>query len=304
VGQQDPTGYGEGVVYLFGTEVTTDGAGHAAFNLAPQAATVAVGERVTATATRMPAAGVYADTSEFSAQYVATGPNAAPVNALPAAPTINEDAVGAIAGLSVGDADGNLLRVQLVAAHGTLGVDLAGGARLAAGTNGSASIALTGTQAQINTALATLTYRGNADAHGADTVTVLSTDAAGDTDSDVLVVNVTAVNDAPTFAAGTGPARGVLPADPDSASAVLAQADGRLLLVGQADRGSGQDIFVTRYLADGRVDTAFGTGGTAYTDIGAAAHFATAAALLPDGDILVAGYTDDGAGAEIGRAHV
>lgn len=58
----DPSGYGEGAVFLGSTTVTTDGAGHAAFSHTLPAA-VAAGAKATATATRL----ATADTSEFSA---------------------------------------------------------------------------------------------------------------------------------------------------------------------------------------------------------------------------------------------
>ena len=56
---------------------------------------------------------------------------------------------------------------------------------------------MSGTQAQINAALASLSYQGNADFNGADTLTVLSTDANGATDSDAVAITVSSVNDGP-----------------------------------------------------------------------------------------------------------
>jgi hypothetical protein len=46
-------------------------------------------------------------------------------------------------------------------------VSLAGGATIGAGANGSSTLTLAGTQAQINAALASLAYQGNADFNGA-----------------------------------------------------------------------------------------------------------------------------------------
>ena len=82
---------------------------------------------------------------------------------------------------------------------GTLNVGIAGGATISAGANGSGTLTLTGTQAQINAALATLSYQGNLDFNGSDTLTVLSTDSAGTplTDTDTVAITVTPVNDAP-----------------------------------------------------------------------------------------------------------
>jgi hypothetical protein len=61
----DPSGFGEGAVFLGSTSVTTDGAGHAAFSLTLPA-NVAAGHVATATATRVSTG----DTSEFSAWIV------------------------------------------------------------------------------------------------------------------------------------------------------------------------------------------------------------------------------------------
>ena len=85
--------------------------------------------------------------------------NDGPVNAVPGAQTVNEDTVLSIGGLSVNDVDGNLSTTQLAVANGTLNVSLAGGATISAGANGSSSLTLSGTQAQINAALASLSYR-------------------------------------------------------------------------------------------------------------------------------------------------
>ncbi len=66
----DPSGYGEGEVYLGSAIVSTDGAGHAAVNA--QVSAAAPGEAITATATDQSTG----DTSEFSACITAEGGNA------------------------------------------------------------------------------------------------------------------------------------------------------------------------------------------------------------------------------------
>ena len=126
--------------------------------------------------------------------------NDAPVNTVPGARTVNEDAVLVFTGantISVIDVDGNLSTTQLSVSSGTLNVSLAGGASISAGANGSSTLTLSGTLAQINAALASLSYQGNADFNGGDTLTVLSTDANGATDSDSVAITVTSVNDGP-----------------------------------------------------------------------------------------------------------
>ena len=126
-----------------------------------------------------------------------TSINDGPVNTVPGAQTVNEDTSLSIAGISVNDVDGNLATTQLSVTNGALNVSLAGGATISAGANGSSTLTLSGTQAQINAALASLSYQGNAEFNGADTLTVLSTDANGATDSDSVAITVTSVNDAP-----------------------------------------------------------------------------------------------------------
>ena len=124
--------------------------------------------------------------------------NAAPTNILPAAQTVAEDTPLAISSLSVADADGNLETVQLSSQHGTLTVSLSGATVISVGSNGSSSVTLSGSQAELNATLASLIYQGNPNFAGLDTITITSTDHAGTADTDILSITVTAVHDAPT----------------------------------------------------------------------------------------------------------
>src|SRR4029434_5864428 len=119
-----------------------------------------------------------------------TAVNDAPVNTVPGAQTVNEDTALSISGVSVNDVDGNLSTTRLTVTGGTLNVSLAGGATISAGANGSSTLTLSGTQAQINAALASISYQGNLDFNGSDTLTVLSTDGNGATDSDAVAITV------------------------------------------------------------------------------------------------------------------
>src|SRR5207344_412345 len=129
-----------------------------------------------------------------------TSVNDGPVNTVPGAQSVNEDSALSISGVSVNDADGNLSTTQLTVTNGALNVSLAGGATISAGANGSSTLTLSGTQAQINAALASLSYQGNLNFNGSDTLTVLSTDANGATDSDTVAITVSSVNDNPVNA--------------------------------------------------------------------------------------------------------
>ena len=123
--------------------------------------------------------------------------NDQPVNTVPGAQVVAEDTVLNISGLSVNDVDGNLSTVQLTVTQGTVTVTLSGGATISAGVNGSNTLTLSGTQADINATLASLSYQGNLNYNGPDTLTVTSTDGNSATDVDVVGITVTAVNDAP-----------------------------------------------------------------------------------------------------------
>src|SRR5262245_14292453 len=189
----------QGKRYLGSTTVATGAAGTVTFN-----ATLPValsGERITATATcTASGTGTEVDnTSPFSTTFVTVPANTAPVNTVPGAQSIPEDTTQAIAGISAADGQSNVYLMQLTVTNGVLNVALAGGATISAGANGSATLTISGTQAAINSTVSSLTYRGNLNYNGSDTLTVLSTDAGGLTDSDTVAITVTAFNDAPVL---------------------------------------------------------------------------------------------------------
>ncbi len=86
-------------------------------------------------------------------------------------------------------------RIELTVGLGRLRVDLAGSATVLG--NDSATLTLTGTVAQVNAALATLSYLGNPDANGIDSLTAAVMDLTGKTDRKTWVIDVQPVNDAP-----------------------------------------------------------------------------------------------------------
>ena len=87
---------------------------------------------------------------------------------------------------------------------------------------------------------------------------------------------------------------GVSKAGPDLGGAhALAQLpDGRLILVGERSPAT-REVAVARYHPDGRLDTAFGTGGVVGTDVSAGHNDGAATALYPGGRLLVVGTTLD-----------
>src|SRR5690606_29518267 len=101
--------------------------------------------------------------------------------------------------ISVNDPDNNLASTQISVVNGTLNVSLTAGAVISTGTNNSSSMTLSGTQAQINAALASISYQGNLNFNGSDVLTIVSTDSAGTplSDIDTVAITVVPVNDAP-----------------------------------------------------------------------------------------------------------
>ena len=146
------------------------------------------------------------DTStELTLNTITVAPvNDAPVNTVPGVQTVNEDMALAFTGaktISVTDEDGNLASTQLSVANGSLNVTLQGAAIISGGLNGSNTLTIAGSEADINATLATLSYQGNLNYTGPDTLTVLSTDGAGVplSDSDNVAITVDPVNDEPSL---------------------------------------------------------------------------------------------------------
>ena len=105
-----------------------------------------------------------------------------PINTVPGAQTVAEDTALSFTGanlISVTDADDNLASTQLTVVEGTLNVTLSGSATISVGGNDSASLTISGSEADINATLASLSYQGDLNFNGADTLTVLSTDSTG-----------------------------------------------------------------------------------------------------------------------------
>jgi uncharacterized delta-60 repeat protein len=77
----------------------------------------------------------------------------------------------------------------------------------------------------------------------------------------------------------------------DRANALTLQPDGKIVVVGSTSQSFGGDTLVLRYTADGDLDGTFGGGdGILPVAVSGVADVATAVALQPDGQIVVAGY--------------
>ncbi|MBX3680413.1 MAG: DUF4347 domain-containing protein, partial [Rhodocyclaceae bacterium] len=229
-GSEDASGYGEGRVFLFATTVTTDGSGHADFDLAPSAASVAVGDRISATATADLGGGSYGSTSEFSMN-VSVAAGLPPANSVPGAQTTNEDLVkvfssgnGNAISISDADAGSNPLEVTLTVTNGTLTLAGTAGLSFVSGDGtADATMTLRGTVASINTALNGLSYAPGANFNGGSTLTITTRDnLLVALDIDASLKGRYAFENAGALGTDTSPAAG----NPGTVSGVTAVVDG------------------------------------------------------------------------------
>jgi uncharacterized delta-60 repeat protein len=79
--------------------------------------------------------------------------------------------------------------------------------------------------------------------------------------------------------------------DDTGVSAVL-QPDGRIIMTGYLSNGSDLDIVVARYNNDGTLDTSFNSIGYTITDVSSANNYGRGVGVMPDGKIIVGGYTE------------
>jgi hypothetical protein len=114
--------------------------------------------------------------------------NEAPASVVPGAQTGSQNVPLAINGISVSDPDGDSLTVRLSVGSGTLSVtSVTGGASISG--NGTASVVLSGSAAQINAVLGGVSYLGGA---GSKTLSVVTSDG-GITVTKSVAINVLSV---------------------------------------------------------------------------------------------------------------
>ena len=131
-------------------------------------------------------------TNDSTLQLNITPDNDTPVNTVPGNQSTNEDTPLTITGVSVADSDSASVTTTVAVNNGTLSVTNVPGATIT--NNGTGSVEITGTPAQVNAALAGLTYTNTPDFNGADTLTVTTTDGAL-TDVDTVAITVDPVAD-------------------------------------------------------------------------------------------------------------
>ena len=130
--------------------------------------------------------------------------------------TLNEDNTVGITGVSFGDVDitsannpnaaSQIVEVTLSVSHGTIALATNSGITVTAGADQSASMTITGTLADVNTAVATLTYAPGSNYNGNDTLQI-GIDDQGNVGGGALTatgsvaISVTPVNDRPVLTA-------------------------------------------------------------------------------------------------------
>ncbi|MGL6265392.1 retention module-containing protein [Aeromonas jandaei] len=139
--------------------------------------------------------------------------NDAPINVLPTTPQVaQEDQPFVIHGLQVKDVDAGSspIKITLSVEHGTLTLPTGSGVTVVG--NGTGSLVLTGTLADLNALLSGgVTYQGNSDFYGNDALTMVTNDQGNTgsggalSDTDVLPIEVQPVNDAPINQLPTAP---------------------------------------------------------------------------------------------------
>jgi hypothetical protein len=123
--------------------------------------------------------------------------NDLPVNTLPLAQSTLEDTPLVITGLAVADVDNASLSTTLSLPAGSGTLTVTGGSGATVTGDGSGTVTIAGTTAQINAALASLTYTPTADFNtgaGSLDLTIATTDGVL-TDTDTLAIAVTPVAD-------------------------------------------------------------------------------------------------------------
>ncbi|MCF6811205.1 DUF4347 domain-containing protein, partial [Thiotrichales bacterium 19S9-12] len=110
--------------------------------------------------------------------------------------TTSEDNPLPITGLSVTDPDGNLESTTISVNHGSLNIT-SSDVTIDNGSNGGSSFRISGTEDEINAALATLVYTPDADYNGTDILMITSVDSESLTDSDAIDITIDSVNEPP-----------------------------------------------------------------------------------------------------------
>jgi hypothetical protein len=116
-----------------------------------------------------------------------SGMGNAPINVIPSKLVLRVNTQTPIVGLGI-ISTGNILTVQLTVTNGTLIVDVTGGATITAGASGTSTFTLgfPSSLGEMNAALATVEFNPTTDYVGFATLTMITTNVVGQTDTDTM----------------------------------------------------------------------------------------------------------------------
>lgn len=134
----------------------------------------------------------------------------------------------------------------------------------------------------------------NAIAFGSGNVLLAGSSTASGTDRDFAVARFTSSGALdPSYGSGGVATADVADRD-SSGQAVTIQADGRIIVAGNANNGEDNLFALGRYNADGSLDDTFGTGGKVRMAVGTRGSGINAVATQTDGNIVAAGFSYNG----------
>ncbi|WP_417449880.1 VCBS domain-containing protein [Kordiimonas sp.] len=139
------------------------------------------------------------DTDTLTVNVTITPDNIAPVITLPDAPGVIEDDEDVAIGdaIAIADEDDNDQTVTLTVTGGTVSLDGSDLSFSVGDGNDDAAVTFSGTLAEVNAALDSLTFTPTANAYGdgAASIRLQTADGAGGNDDDTLTIDITAVDD-------------------------------------------------------------------------------------------------------------
>jgi hypothetical protein len=211
--------------------------------------------------------------------------NAPPSIAAPATATLNENAPWTFSGtISVTDAaaSGNGDSLALSVAHGTLTLSTIGGLTFTAGANGTASFTVTGSVANLNAALNSLTYRPTANYAGSDSLAISISDPGDNQSASTSVALTVIALPQPSISAPTNASLN------PNGSLVFSSANGNAITVADSGPGSNTDSLtltvthgtVTLSTTSGLTVTAGLNGSSSITVVGPVANLNAALSAL------------------------
>jgi uncharacterized delta-60 repeat protein len=178
------------------------------------------------------------------------------------------------------------------------GVTLIGGvlaALLVAGLAGNSSVGMAasaGVDSTFGTGGRTVVDQGGSDPIGGGRSLALQSDGkivvSGVSDGDVTLLRLDTNGNLDTTFSDDGKVKLDFGGS-EGAQGVAIQPDGKIVIVGQTDVGGTIDLLAARFNPNGSLDTSFDVDGWTVVDLGGA-DIGTAAAIQPDGKIVVVGF--------------